>query len=81
MHEEVKAIVAHVLQLGDKVDSWTVDTPLLGRIPELDSMAVVAILTSLEDTYGFVVEDDEISAETFATLGTLTGFVERKLND
>jgi acyl carrier protein len=81
MHEEVKAIVADVLQLGGKVDSWTADTPLLGSIPELDSMAVVAILTSFEDAYGFVVEDDEISAETFATLGTLTGFVERKLDE
>ncbi|TAN71929.1 MAG: acyl carrier protein, partial [Gallionella sp.] len=30
--------------------------------------------------FGFIVADDEISAETFATLGSLVKFVERKLN-
>ena len=42
-------------------------------------MAVVGIITALEEHFGFVVDDDEISAETFASLGSLTTFVERKL--
>jgi acyl carrier protein len=52
---------------------------LLGAIPELDSMAVVNILTSLEEHFGFVVEDDEINADTFSTLGALVKFVDQKL--
>jgi len=52
---------------------------LLGNLPELDSMAVVSIITALEEYYGFVVHDDEISGETFATLGSLVAFVEAKL--
>ena len=79
MLDEVKATVADVLQVHAQAEEWTAETPLLGSIPEFDSMAIVAVLTAFEDVYGFVVEDDEVSAATFATLGTLCGFVEHKL--
>ncbi len=81
MIEEVRTILGQALQLGDRVQSFDADTRLLGELPELDSMAVVTIITSLEDNYGFVVEDDEISAETFLTLGSLTEFVEQKTSE
>ncbi len=54
-------------------------TPLLGAIPELDSMAVVGILTQIQDDFGCQIEDDEINADIFATFGDLTRFVEAKL--
>lgn len=76
---EIKKILARTLQLGPRADSLEPTTPLLGAIPELDSMAVVSILTAIEDYYGFSVEDDEISADTFATLGSLTAFADAKL--
>jgi acyl carrier protein len=44
-------------------------------------MAVVAVITALEEQYGFFVEDDEISADTFSTLGSLVEFVENKVNE
>lgn len=76
---DVKNLLSGSLQLGQRADALTAESPLLGALPELDSMAVVGILTSLEEHYGFTVEDDEISADTFATLGSLVSFVERKL--
>ncbi|ELX08767.1 hypothetical protein Jab_2c08240 [Janthinobacterium sp. HH01] len=54
-------------------------TLLLGSLPELDSMAVVNLIVALEEQFGFTVEDDEISASHFATVGSLTSFVEGKL--
>jgi acyl carrier protein len=54
-------------------------TPLLGAIPELDSMAVVAVLTALEERFGLAIDDDEIDGSTFANVGTLVDLVERKL--
>jgi len=75
----VKNLLIQILQLGTRGESLTDVSPLLGAIPELDSMAVVGIITALEEHFGFVVDDDEISAETFASLGSLTTFVERKL--
>ncbi len=55
------------------------DTPLLGALPELDSMAVVSLITALEERFGFTVEDDEIGGATFATVGSLVDFVQGKL--
>ncbi len=78
MFEEVRAILAEALQLGDRAASLNESTPLLGGLPELDSMAVVNVITTLEEHYGFIVDDDEISEETFATLGNLVKFVEAK---
>ena len=42
-------------------------------------MAVVAVLTAIEDTFGFAVEDDAISADDFASVGSLCSFVEGQL--
>ena len=79
MIEQVKMLVVSTLQLGSRGAHLDASSPLLGAIPELDSMAVVSLITALEEHFDFFVEDDEISADTFETLGTLTTFVERKL--
>ena len=42
-------------------------------------MAVVALITTLEERFGFAVDDDEIDGSVFATLATLVAFVEGKL--
>jgi acyl carrier protein len=78
--EQVKHVLTRALQLGSKAESFTESTRLLGNIPELDSMAVVTLVTALEEYFGLVVEDDEISAATFETLGSLVRFVEGKLD-
>ncbi|HDH07952.1 MAG TPA: acyl carrier protein [Gammaproteobacteria bacterium] len=77
--DDVKAVIAEALQIGDRIDSFDESTALLGSIPELDSMAVVTIITALEEQFDFIVDDDEISAETFETLGSLSAFVEQKM--
>ena len=47
--EEVKNILSDVLSLGERKNSLTKDSMLLGDIPELDSMAVVNVITALEE--------------------------------
>lgn len=77
--EELKDILADVLSLGERAARLDADTPLLGSLPELDSMAVVSLLTTIEERFGIAIGDDEIDAETFATFGSLTAFVQQKL--
>jgi acyl carrier protein len=77
--DDVRRVLGDALQLGARVNGFTASTPLLGSLPELDSMAVVAVITAIEEYFGFTVHDDEISAETFQTLGSLAVFVEQKL--
>lgn len=75
----VKQVLGETLQLGSRADNFTASTPLLGSIPELDSMAVVTVITALEERFDIFVEDDEISADAFETVGSLAAFVDEKL--
>jgi len=77
--DEVKMIVGSALQIGGRVQQMDSAAPLLGAVPELDSIAVVNLITALEEHFGITVADDEIGASTFETLGSLTQFIERKL--
>jgi len=77
--EDVRQVVGSVLQMGNREAAMGRDTALLGNIPEFDSMAVVSVVTALEERFGIVVEDDDISAETFETLGSLVDFVNARL--
>ncbi len=77
---QVRGIAQNVLQLGAGIEAIDIDTPLLGHLPELDSMAVVTILTSIEEQYGIIIDDDEISADVFLSWRTLVEFVAQKLD-
>lgn len=79
--QEVIRILDEVLSLGGRARAFKPDTPLLGAIPELDSMAVVTLITSMEEQLGIIVDDDDIDGATFATVGSLTDFVSAKLAD
>ena len=75
----VKRVLGDSLQLGAKTDALTPATRLFGAMPELDSMSIVTVVLALEEQFGFTIDDDEIGAETFETVGTLTEFVDEKL--
>jgi acyl carrier protein len=77
--DEVKKVLGRTLQLGDKVNRFDATTPLFGSVPEFDSMAVVTVVTALEEQFGITFEDEEITAELFETVGSLSRFVEQKL--
>lgn len=78
--DDVTRIVRQTLQLDDS-KTLDVDSRLLGEIPEFDSMSVVTVLVALEEQFGFYIDDDDVSAETFETVGTLLEFVQAKLVD
>ena len=77
--KDVVAVLNTVLNLKGRTAGFTASTPLLGHVPELDSMAVVSLLTGLEERFGFTIDDDEVDGSTFSTVGTLTAFVTAKL--
>ena len=77
--KQVLSVLDEVLSLNGRTAGFTLHTHLLGAIPELDSMAVVSLITGLEDRFGMVVDDDDIDGATFATVGSLVDFVSGKL--
>ena len=76
---DVIGIIGRVLELGARTRTLGPDTALLGSVPELDSMAVATLITSLEEHFGFAIEDDEIDGAAFASVGSLVAFVQAKL--
>lgn len=77
--EQVKTLLADTLSLGERINSLRPDSALLGSVPELDSMAVIHIITEIEERFGIAIDDDEISASIFDTVGSLSAFIDRKL--
>ena len=75
----VLQVLDRVLVLGGRTSQFNRDTALLDAVPELDSMAVVSLITALEDRFGMVIDDDDIDGATFATVGSLSDFVGGKL--
>lgn len=75
--EAVKHILDTTLGLNGRV--LEANTPLLGSVPELDSMAVIGVIAALEEHFGIEVADEDIHARHFSTVGTLHDFVFAKL--
>jgi acyl carrier protein len=70
LEKQVITILTECLSLQGARAQLTRETRLVNSMPEFDSMAVVAVLTALEEQLGFVVGDD-LDAATFHSVGTL----------
>ena len=76
----VISVLKEALGLGEERSATlTRDTELLGALPELDSMSVMAVIAALEQRFGFSFEPSELDSASFATVGALTDLVEAKL--
>ena len=75
----LRSLLGDVLGIdADRVAGFEDSTALFGALPELDSMAVATLLTGIEERFAVMIEDDDVDAEDFETLGTLREFVARK---
>ena len=77
--DDVKAVLIETLLIDDRADTLDADTPLLGSLPELDSMAVLELVLELERHFAISIEGEDVTAEVFETLTTLTTFVNTRL--
>ena len=77
--DAVKAVVVETLGVEDRAATLDASTPLLGSLPELDSMAVLELVLELEQHFGIVIEGEDVTADVFETLASLTAFVDDKL--
>jgi acyl carrier protein len=80
---DVDEQVVQVLEasLNVKLDRRRIsaNTALLDILPDFESMAVVAVLTTMEERFGFTVDDDEVDGSVFETIGSLAAFLRGKL--
>lgn len=80
LEKKLIKMLVEILSLPEShLTSMSRDTLLMGEIPEFDSMAVVSVITTMEEQFGIAVDDEDISAETFESVGSLTDYLNNKL--
>jgi acyl carrier protein len=78
-YAELTALLDRSLQLNGRGLLFTPKTRLLGALPELDSIAVLQVLSALEQQFSVRIADDEISAELFYDVASLHAFIKQKM--
>lgn len=59
------------------IDQWHTETPMLGALPDFDSMTMVTLITLVEERLGVFVSDADIKADDFMTLGAFAQWIQR----
>ncbi|MGE3619855.1 MAG: acyl carrier protein [Acidimicrobiia bacterium] len=75
---DVRSVLVTTLGIEDREATIDASTGLFGTLPELDSMAVVELVMELQDRFGIEIDDDEITGDSFETLGDLVALVDSK---
>jgi acyl carrier protein len=76
--DDVKAIIVTIVGSDLSTENLDNDFQLAGNV--LDSMAVTNLILALEEYFGITFEDDDLSAEDFETIYTISKLVEKKVN-
>jgi acyl carrier protein len=81
---DVEGVIREILASELGVDAallsrCAADTPLLGRGIGLDSMEALALTTALEEHFVLHIDDEDLSAALFETVGTLADYITRQL--
>ena len=79
MIDQLKDIIANQLDVNVQIEEIDADIPLLEDGIGLDSIAVVELITLIEEHFGLQFDEDELSIEPFQNLRTLTHFISTKL--
>ena len=72
--DTLAAILAELL--GGAPDRYPPDVELFGSLPELDSLALVELIVVIEERFGFEMDEEDITAEVFGTVGSLAAHVD-----
>jgi len=75
----LRAVLGQVLGLSPlRLAALRPDSPLLGALPELDSMAIATLFAAIEDRFAVLFDDAELTGETLATYASLLALVRGK---
>lgn len=74
---DIKNIIIDTVGRNAVPEPLTDDYQLVGNL--LDSLAVTNLIIALEEHFGFIFNDDELSAEAFETVLSLAELVSGKI--
>ena len=73
--EELRHLIAEKLDRNITLEAIDPDAPLLGEGLNLDSLAIVELITLSEENFGIEFGEDDLTMEAFANLRTLAGVI------
>jgi acyl carrier protein len=76
IEQEIRKYLTEEFLFG-RSETLSGDTALLGNV--IDSQGVIELVSFLQQHFKIEVEDEEVTTENLATLGTVIALVERKL--
>lgn len=80
IEQRVLQVLERALELDGRTANFASTTRLHGDLPEFDSMAAVDVITGLEEEFGVLLEDDELTPDAFESVGSVTRLVASKLS-
>lgn len=79
--EQVLEVLAESLPIPEGTYKMGEHAPLLGAIPELDSMAIAGIIAGMEKCFSIVFDANDLDAQAFETVGTLRDLIASKMEN
>jgi len=79
--QALQELLGEVLDLGERAALLDSDSPLLGALPEFDSLAVVSLITAMQERFHIRIHDEDIDPEMFETVGSLQRFIDTRRSD
>lgn len=76
--EQLKYLIAHKLDLDLQEGSIDTDAPLLEGGLKLDSLAIVELITLIEETFGFQFGEEDLNMDAFGSVRSLAAVIAPK---
>ena len=78
--EKLKAALVEELKLEDiRPEDIRDDAPLFGEGLGLDSLDAIELVVLVQRNFGLIMQDQEEARKAFASVNTLTAYIEAKL--
>lgn len=77
--DRVLRLLRERLGVGDDGQPLGEDAGLLGHGIGLDSVEVLQLVAHIEEEFGLTIDDEDLDAEHFRTVGTVISFVQERL--
>ena len=78
IEQEIRSFLTENFLFG-RSDGLNDDTPLLGNV--VDSQGVIELIMFVQERFTIAVDDEEVTADNFATVKSVVAFIETKLRE
>jgi acyl carrier protein len=78
IEQEIRSFLTEKFLFG-RSDALNDDEPLLGNV--VDSQGVIELIVFVQERFTIAVDDEEVTADNFASVKSVVAFIETKLRE